>query len=211
MLSFDPKLPFIDLFSHWTKSGLEKATLAMESLMSQQMEFSEPFVLLTDIDNLTKFFAEDRGDPSVCLLQNVSGSLDGFFLFAAPMEVINEFTQTISRQVPGKDLSVTEFDLAQSIMNEWANIFAGNVISSIQSPKIGIIELTSTEQTYDMSGAALDFIACQMGVDTNQIAICHSCIHTKNSKKVMNVWIVINPDSHLFKLKDIEPTLYKET
>lgn len=210
MGSNDHRPPIMDLFTQWTMQGLNKATNAMEALMSSAMEYTEPFIVLTNIDSLPKFFEQQQSEPSVCLLQRVSGSLDGFFLFAAPTEAINEFTDTISNQVPGKDMNVAEFDLAQSIMNEWANIFAGNVISSIQSSKVGIIELTSTEQAYDMSGAALDFIACQMGVETEQIAVCHSCIHLKDSRRLMNVWIVINPDSRLFKLKDIEPCITVE-
>ncbi|MDX1921116.1 MAG: hypothetical protein SFU25_10325, partial [Candidatus Caenarcaniphilales bacterium] len=127
------------------------------------------------------------------------------FLFAASKSVVSQFTESLrSNVLPSRPLTNAEFDLYQSIINEWANIFAGNVISSIESTKVGIIELTSTEQTYDMSGAALDFVACQMGVETDLIVLCHTNITIKNSHQFMNVWIILSPDSRIFKLQKSE-------
>lgn len=197
--------PILDTFTLWTRTGIYNATSVLSGFMGAELEHSEPLISLTSIDNLTKMFNWVEREPSVCLLQALSGGLHGFFLFAASTEVVSQFTQSLSSSVlPSRPLTFAEFDLTQSIINEWANIFAGNVISSIESTKVGIIELTSTEQTYDMSGAALDFVACQMGVETDLIVLCHTNITIKGSHQFMNVWIILSPDSQIFKLQKSE-------
>jgi chemotaxis protein CheY-P-specific phosphatase CheC len=188
------------LFSEWAKVGFSNAAAAMSNFMSLPVVFSEPTIIFTDISNLIRFVNDHPGDPSVCLLQGVKGGLDGFFLFSAPPESVSSISKSIQSTIfDSSKLNLKEVVMEQSIMNEWVNIFSGNLLSSIESKNLDLLELTSAEQTYDMSGAAMDFIACQMAVDTDLVALSHTKLKIAVTGDVIDVWIVINPNSKAFK------------
>jgi chemotaxis protein CheY-P-specific phosphatase CheC len=193
------KSPVIEAFGSWVKRGIYNATSVLSGFMGVELKHSEPQIMLVSVDDLKHGLEGCEKTASVCMLQQLIGVLKGFILFAAPPVVISRFIESMAPMIPGRDLQcVSELALAQSVINEWANIFAGNVISSIESQDVGIIELTSTEQAYDMSGAALDFVACQMGISTDMVVLCHSRLQIAMSKEAMDIWIVLSPDSLVF-------------
>jgi len=205
MTSEDHGVSSVDLFTSWTKLGVKKAVKAMSEFMMAPVVCSEQAIIFTRIDELIRFVQQKNEKPAVCMLQGISGSVEGFFLFSASTNLVSALTTTLNNNLlMGDSLQVPEFALGQSMVNEWVNIFSGNVISSLRAPEIGTIEMTSTEQTFDMSGAALDFIACQMGVETDLIAVCHSRIQVVGTNEQMDVWIIINPNSQLFDLSEVK-------
>jgi len=153
---------------------------------------------LIEVDSLISASQfQDDNIPSICLLQVLQGALDGFILFSSPKESASFITENLFNLLlnPPKEI---EIDLQQSVLNEWVNIFAGNMTTSLSNIKTNkYIELSVTEQTYDLKNAALQFIACQMALKTDLLAVCHGSIKLEGSNSNIDIWIILNPSSEL--------------
>jgi chemotaxis protein CheY-P-specific phosphatase CheC len=189
--------PALKLFSEWANLGLSRAASAVSSFSGELITFSRPAIDLIDVEHLSICFEDSLLEESMCLLQKVKGGIDGYFLFTIPIEALRIITSTVShRALP--NTSFQESELSSSVISELANVFAGQLIAGISRPDLGIIELSTTEQTYDMVGAALDFIACQIGIETDQIAFCNSRLIFQESLCGIDFWIIANPNSPFF-------------
>lgn len=174
-------------FSQWVQSGLPFAVEAIKEFTGLSSEFSKPEIAMKNIDEICSH-SEDK--PSICLLQSLNGGIKGYLLFAASAELANCLAQSMSKQI-SVSCCIPESLLCQSLITEWANIFAGNLVSLL--PERGIIALAPIEQTYDMSGAALDFIACQLGLENQVIAFGTTCISFDQMPGNIQVWIIVSP------------------
>jgi chemotaxis protein CheY-P-specific phosphatase CheC len=184
------KLKELTHFHNWVQVGLLRAVNAVGEFTGLKSEFSEPTIAIKHIEEISS----DKGDePSICLLQSISGKVRGFFLFAASNEIASNLVCTMNRQASFSTY-LPESLLCQSFINEWANIFAGNFIAC--TPELEVIGLTPIEQTYDMSGAALDFIACQLGIEHHLIALGNTCVSFNSMPGGIQVWIIISPHSY---------------
>ncbi len=176
-------------FSDWVQSRLPHAVQAVKEFTGLSSEFSPPKISLKKIEEISEYYQEE---PSICLLQSLNGGIQGYVLFAASSEFANGLVYSMSKQISVSSC-IPESLLCQSLINEWANIFAGNLVACM--PEKGIIALTPIEQTYDMSTAALDFIACQLGLEHQFIALGSTSISFENVPGNIQIWIIVSPSA----------------
>ncbi len=193
--SFNCEHSKLDIFSCWMNAGLNKGVNSLREFIGLSTELSEPECSLLETDNIV--YGERRiGEPSICLLQSMQGVVDGFLLFS----ISNEALVKIMKQIRKENLlfaDLPDYVLTQSILNECANVFAGNMLSTINYVDLDPLHLTPGEQTYDLTGAALEFIACQMGMASSCAAVCSSSIYINELKESIHVWIIVNPECEL--------------
>ena len=192
-------------FSELSDTGLSSGLEALKCLMTISIDYETINSAFIEIDNLIETIQakEDINSPSICLLQSLNGSLEGFILFCSPLEMASFIMQKLKSYTSVSPL-VQEIDFQQSVMNEWANIFTGNMMASlISSAQENYIKLSVTEQIYDMKSAALDFIICQMASKADLLAVCNGKIKLKSEQPSIDIWIILNADSELLKKGDL--------
>ena len=193
---------FVELSDTGLLSGLE----ALKCLMTISIDYETINSAFIEIDNLIETIQaqEEINSPSICLLQSLSGSVEGFILFCSPTKMASFIMQNLKSYTTDLSPLIEQIDFQKSVMNEWANIFTGNMMTSlISSAQDNQIKLSVTEQIYDMKSAALDFIICQMASKVDLLAVCNGKIKLKSQYPPIDIWIILNADSELLKKGDL--------
>ncbi len=189
-------------FKKLSDLGIFNGLEALKCLITISVDCENTKSAFIEIDDLVRNIQseEDIYSPSICLLQSLNGPIEGFLLFCSSQETANLIMQNL-KDFPDSPPLLKEIDFQQSVMNEWANIFAGNMMTSlINSRKENYIKLSVTEQIYDMKSAALDFIICQMAPKTDLLAVCQGKLKLLPEHNLMiDVWIILNPESELIR------------
>ena len=221
--SLDSQLPILNAFSSWTKSGLDRTADLMGSLINFPLEHSNTEIRLIPTDRLV----EDIGIsgksyyPYDCFIQSIDGSIQGFFLFTGSSENISIFVEYLKKSFI--DGNCNMYIDERSVIQEWTNIFSGNMLSEIDSTGQSKSWLSIPEDTYDMYGSVLSFIASQMSLETDLVLTCFSTLSSiqKNTESLENkskengikssnkgsnketasldFWLIANPNSEIFQ------------